>query len=50
MDQDAETARGVSKAFGRFDRRDLFDEESAQCLVLALSSVGRFKKESFWIC
>jgi len=50
MDKDSETARSVSKAFGRFGGRDLFDEESAQDLILALSRVGRLKKESFWIC
>ena len=50
MDKDAETARSVCKAFGRFGGRELFDEESAQCLILALSRVGRLKKESFWIC
>jgi hypothetical protein len=50
MDKDSETARSVSKAFGRFGGRELFDEESAQCLILALSRVGRLKKESFWVC
>lgn len=45
MDKDSETARSVSKAFGRFGGRDLFDEESAKCLILALSRVGRLKKE-----
>jgi hypothetical protein len=50
MDKDSETARSVSKAFGRFGGRDLFDEESAQDLILAWSRVGRLKKESLWIC
>jgi hypothetical protein len=50
VDQDAETARRVSKAFGRFGGRALCDEESAQCLILALSRVGWRKKESFWVC
>jgi hypothetical protein len=50
MNKDSETARSVSKALGRCGGRDLFDEESAQCLILALSGVGRLKKESFWIC
>jgi hypothetical protein len=50
MDQDAETARRVSKALGRFGGRALCDEESAQCLILALSRVGWRKKESFWVC
>jgi len=50
MDKDSETARSVSKALGRFGGRELFDEESAQCLILALSRVGWLKKESFWVC
>ena len=50
MDKDAETARSVSKAFGRFGGRERCDEASAQGLLLALRRVGRRKKESLWVC
>jgi len=46
MDEDAKAAGGVTATASGFGRRESFDEEGAEGLVLAVSGVLRLEEEA----